>query len=543
VFDGSGSLRDDYDIEAILFLRQLLYVGKKAQIHCGEEAVARECTEFFDVDSELPEPESFWNLDYPTHKHVAVYDGFSKSFMYIQRVREAPVPDQVPLLTVLKAMDFVSAAISSALGEYSHRDWKFRHGPGVVSTAPRFFNKYYWKSWSNRLENVFPIAECGYHNFSSWADHVELQDPDSVEPFSKLIDVPKSFTKPRLIAAEPGEHQWCQQNIWHYFDSRVGRSWISNFVRFHDQTRNQELCRRASEDGSLATVDLSAASDRITCHAVGQMFRQNSGLLLALQATRTRSMFQTQTLNKPELVRLRKFSTMGNACTFPVETLLFLTAAIASVLVTRRMPLKLQSILALSEEVAVFGDDIIVPTDSRELMLGTLSVLHAKVNTDKSFWNGKFRESCGLDAYDGVDVTPTYWRNPNRSGPESCASAIEVRNSFHKKFYLRVSAYLASTIPVALPTVPMTSGHLGLKSYAGGHNDAIKRRWNPTLQRMEALVPTLIAGAQKLPIRDDSALLQFFTEDPDPSLPWKSGVPQKPSVRMDYRWVPDELIP
>lgn len=545
IFEGSGRLKDDPSVEAILFLRQILFVGKKADLHCGPEAVVAEVQQMLRTDSELPIPEEVWNAEFPAYSDFQVYQGFYTSPVYRCRIAENfPASQRQELWDVLWALDIVSRELNTALGVYDFRDWRFRHGPGVVSTSPRGFSKYYWKSWSNRLENAFPIAECGYHNYASWAGSVDQVEDDSIEPFSKLIDVPKSFTKPRLIAAEPGEHQWCQQNIWDYFCTRTERSWISNFVRFRDQTRNQDLCRRGSEDGSLVTLDLSEASDRVTCHAVGQLFRFNAKLSLALQATRTRRLWQTQDENSPEFVELRKFSTMGNACTFPVETLMFLAVSLASILTVRMKPVNLRNILSLSEEVAVFGDDIVVPSDSRELVQKTLEVLHFKVNTNKSFWNGKFRESCGVDAYAGVNVTPTYWSSPCTGGPESLASTVETRNSFHKKFFLRTSSYLASTIRgVELPHVPMESGLLGLKAFAKGHNESVKTRWNPDLQRSESLVPVIISRVKKTPVEDDTALLQFFTERPDPMFPWQSGVAQRPKLRKELRWVPSEYIP
>lgn len=540
IFDESGCLRDSYDVEAILFVRQLLYVGKKADLHCGPRAVNDEVVAFYETDVSLPSPESVWDSDSASHADFSVYKGFSRSRVYAERVR-AGAPEDVPeLLAALVCLDKVSLQVSSALGRYCYRDWRFRHGPGVVSTAPRYTNKYKWVQWSERLDAVFPIADCGYHNYASWAGNVD--ELTSGEPEAKLIDVPKTFTKPRLIASEPGEHQWCQQNVWQYFCKRVQNSWISNFVRFNDQTRNQELCKRGSVDGSLVTLDLSAASDRVTCHAVGQMFRGTTDLLLALQASRTRRIRQKLSTEVPEVIELRKFSTMGNACTFPVESLIFLSVAIAGCLASRRLQVTRENILTLSEEVAVFGDDIIVPNDCRELVVSLLEVLHFKVNTDKSFWNGKFRESCGVDAFEGVEVTPTYWRRPCTGNPESTVSACETRNSFQKKFFQNATRYLTSTIRMALPTVHVDSGVFGLTSFAKGSND-VKRRWNTALQMEEAFVPVVVTKVAKAPIEDDSALLQFFSEQPDPMFPWKSGYTQRPRLKIQTRWVPGYDIP
>lgn len=549
VFEGSGRLRDDYDVEAILFLRQILYVGKKAEMHCGLGAVKKEILDFMQTDAALPCPEEVWESSSPAPEHFRIYRGFKRSSMYVARARKTAGAEMPAMLAVLEALDFVSARIASALGRYDHRDWRFRHGPGVVSTSPRYTNKYYWTAWPTRLENAFPLADCGFHSYASWADGVKWWDESSEELASRLIDVPKTFLKPRLIAAEPGPYQWCQQNIWHYFRSRCEGSWISNFVRFNDQSRNQELCKRGSVTGDLVTLDLSSASDRVTCHAVGQMFRTDPGLLLALHATRTR-LCQLPTSSgfygedeEPVDILLRKFATMGNACTFPVETLIFLCISIAGCLVSRNLPLRMESILGLSEEVTVFGDDIVVPTDCWELVAKTLEVLHFKVNANKSFTerpsNGRptFRESCGVDAFGGVDVTPTYWRSLCTNTPESIASTVEVSNNFQKKFMSKAARRVASTIRMALPHVPMDSGTFGLKAFVPSRFSG-KQRYNEALQRLESLAPTLITKVKKTPSEDDTALLQFFTERPSPLNMWKSGTAQRPELKIRLQWVP-----
>jgi hypothetical protein len=230
---------------------------------------------------------------------------------------------------------------------------------------------------------------------------------------------------------------------------------------------------------------------------------------------------------------------MGNAVTFPVESLLFLSIALATTMACRNLSNSLRSVESLRDEVAVFGDDIIVPVEVRELFVEALEVLHFKVNTQKSFWNGRFRESCGVDAFDGVDITPAYWRMFNDGNPEALASTVACRNNFYKKFLLTAADRLASTIPrrFAIPTVHMCSGVFGYISFLGPDTTGFRTRWNPDLQRDEVLVHCSINSQQKLPIEDNSALFQYFTENPDPYTKWTSGIPQRPRLLMRPRWV------
>jgi hypothetical protein len=228
---------------------------------------------------------------------------------------------------------------------------------------------------------------------------------------------------------------------------------------------------------------------------------------------------------------------MGNACTFPVESLIFLSICLATVLTQRNLRATKKNIEMLAGEVAVFGDDIVIPVDCRELLFEALEVLDFKVNAQKSFWTGMFRESCGIDAFGGSVITPAYWRSFNDGKPESLASTVETRNNFYKKFLLNAADRLASTIPSDIPTVHVRSGVFGLVSFLGHNVEGFKTRYNASLQREEVLVASLIATQNRTPVGDDSALLQFFTEEPDPFTKWTSGVPQRPRTRIRRRWV------
>jgi hypothetical protein len=546
VFDELGQLKDDCNIEAVFFIRQICYMAKKVEIYCGDEAVRCEVESFAVTDESLPEPEQFWDMTRPTTSDVTnVYRGFVHSTRYREKVRSVdPALSEVSSV-FLKNLDIVSGLLCATLGAYHPDEWCFRHGPGAVSEVTGPSNKYCWTNWSDRLDNVFPFADYGFHNHATWAALVGEDETEigSEDPISRLIAVPKTYAKPRLIAAEPSEHQWCQQNIWHYFCSRTSRTWISEFVLFRDQSRNQLLCRRASVDRSMATIDLSEASDRVTCHLVGQFFRSNPNLLVALQATRTRRISQNLNPKVERILDLRKFSTMGSACTFPVESLVFLGIAIAAVLTKRKLKASSRTILGLAQEVAVFGDDIVVPTDSRLLFSQALEVLDFKVNHNKSFWTGEFRESCGVDAFRGVEVTPVYWKGPCEGNPESIVRTVEVSNNFYQKWLLNTARYIASTIrDIHIPVIDIDSGVCGLRSFVTPVLGSFRNRYNEKLQRVEVLVPVVKTTCAKTAITDDSALLQYFTEKPSPSTPWKGGVTQRPRVKIRSGWVPVEEV-
>jgi len=94
------------------------------------------------------------------------------------------------------------------------------------------------------------------------------------------------------------------------------------------------------------------------------------------------------------------FSSMGNGFTFELESLVFFCLA-SSVC----------AVLEIPEDVTVYGDDIILPTEAVSLLSEVLSFCGFEFNSAKSFWSTSgplFRESCGRHYLDGIDVTPFY---------------------------------------------------------------------------------------------------------------------------------------
>jgi hypothetical protein len=92
---------------------------------------------------------------------------------------------------------------------------------------------------------------------------------------------------------------------------------------------------------------------------------------------------------------------MGNATTFPVQSLVFWSICVAAL---QRHGFHQPG------AVFVFGDDIVIPSECAELVINELESFGLLVNRTKSFWRGAFRESCGVDAFNGVNVTPVRWK-------------------------------------------------------------------------------------------------------------------------------------
>jgi hypothetical protein len=91
---------------------------------------------------------------------------------------------------------------------------------------------------------------------------------------------------------------------------------------------------------------------------------------------------------------------MGSALTFKVLSLVSLFASAIGVALYKNIPIGHAIRL-----VSVYGDDIVVPSDTYSCVTHVLTLLGLRVNEAKSF-RGDFLESCGTDAYLGRPITP-----------------------------------------------------------------------------------------------------------------------------------------
>ncbi|UJQ85157.1 MAG: putative replicase protein [Alehxovirus pseudonemorisadaptatum] len=556
VFDEYGVLRSDPDVMSIRFLRQLFTAAKKVKIECDDSRTWEHVNEFFRTDLEVRFPTLNWDEDElridrirdlhfgdPCYVSPApLFDDFS--FDVIETDESSSKLDADSAETIQRIAD----AVSASLGVFKPLEWRAKHGPGAVSDLDRTSFKYDFPYWSDKLERVFPMADFAFANYACWADDVSQERARYLinsEPPSKLIAVPKTQRGPRLIASEPTMHQWCQQTIKDFLATRSAYTPLADCISFRDQTPNQRYALRASHAESHWTVDLSSASDRLSCWVVERTFRMLPSLVSALHSSRTRWVYNSIDRKSPQYHVLRKFACMGSACTFPVQTYVFAILAVSSVIITRGSTVSLRTIRQAAREVQVFGDDIIVPIDCGVTLQGLLTSLGLRVNHNKTFGKGKFRESCGVDAYDGTDVTPTYSMTyPDVSRPESIASCVETSNNFYSRGYFRTAQYVKSTVDslrrYRLPNLPVGSGAFGWKHGMEWDNTHLKRRYNPVLHRVEYLVDALRSKVTRSSSNGNSTLLQYFSEVQRPPLikEERLGVVRSLSTSIRRRWEP-----
>lgn len=540
IFEDNGCLKESPDVAAIAFLRQALYGLKKLKLNCEQWRIRDAVSTFHRTDLELAPPFLEWNSEDPSLFQPS--KGLTLRTFGERPTEQGGLEYGYSRGLALDLSQSVFDWLLLALGPYSPGSGSFKHGPGAVSDLSKGDYKYNFPSWSLKLEYCFPQAEYANANYTHWLHHGGLEERS--DHFSKLIAVPKNLKTPRLIAAEPTCNQWAQQSIWSWFKAKTSDSVVGQFVHFGDQTFNQRTALEGSATGALSTIDLSEASDRVSCRLVERVFRLNPELLTALYSTRTTRVVQTISRASPTEIPLNKFSTMGNACTFPVESFIFLGFTLTACLLKAGKTSLRHSDIAravrpLIGKVHVFGDDIVCPTEATGILSDLLAAFSFKVNADKSFTRGKFRESCGCDAFMGHDVTPAYVTGfSDKPGPELIERTCQLSNNFFLKGYWRTASYLQSTVEHLVDVVPIDSGLTGLVSPTADFKPPNRVRWNEAYQRWEERSALLTAKQTRSSEPGFGPLLQYFTENPSQDLPWKSGTDSRPRFKLTRGWYP-----
>jgi hypothetical protein len=156
------------------------------------------------------------------------------------------------------------------------------------------------------------------------------------------------------------------------------------------QRVQRKLAQRASASGEFATLDLKDASDNITWEDVQNVFP--SWVVTLLEVTRSDSFTDPR---NGSTYPMAIYAGMGNATTFVVETLFF-SAYVKAYAWTRGQKCR----------VSTFGDDVICTDKVAQMLLEDGQAPCFVVNGQKSFvGNDALRESCGVFAYRGVDIT------------------------------------------------------------------------------------------------------------------------------------------
>jgi len=220
---------------------------------------------------------------------------------------------------------------------------------------------------------------------------------DRIVEGSRLSFVPKTYEISRTICTEPTVNMLFQKALGEYISRWLMRVYGIDFTRQQDVNRRMAL--EGSMNGKFATIDLESASDSISMSLCDYVLPRS------LTSWLNMSRSPVTILPDGGRVPLDMISSMGNAFTFPLQTLIF-SAAVSTVY--RMMDIKPCGLPGPRRNFSVFGDDIIVLKETYETVTRYLGFLGFRVNKEKSFNSGHFRESCGEDYYRGHNIRGVY---------------------------------------------------------------------------------------------------------------------------------------
>ena len=512
VFDSNGILLDEPDTDCIFCIRQICLMFKKVELPCTTRRERHAESQFVKCDREV--------LGHVADIQARDYFNRVSAVIWSDILRSVPFGDGYEMYVP-------------------------RHGPGTTREGITGNRKFQFLTWPTRLESDFPFTEFGIGSISNFGNgmsdiQVRYLSPRD-EQAVKVCFVPKTMKTPRVIAVEPVCMQYIQQAIADWIRPLIETrgTYTRRRVNFTLQSVNSNLARLGSINGRYATIDLSEASDRVSSSLVWNMLRVCPTFrrqVFACRSTRA-------TLPNGNTIPIRKFASMGSALCFPIEAMVFFITVVSTRIRFAGVPVSPRTIRKYSRGVYVYGDDIIVPNDEAPSICDSLSTFGLVVNRAKTFWTGKFRESCGRDWYAGVDVTPVYVRRPvpaDRTDAKGITSYVATANQLYKAGFWRCCRWIRSNIESILgrlPSVRSDSQGLGWHSYSEAMSF---NGWDKDLQRLKlrALVPSPIVQNDRL--SGDPALLKCFrliglkTVDPEHLL----HSVRYGNLALKRRWIP-----
>lgn len=438
-------------------LRQVLVFGYKIETEPTDEQLTATESQFVSTDEAL----DIFN---------SVFNGGSNQVLYRETAK----------------------VVSRVIARCNFASIKPSHGPGAVYPSRR-------PSEKARFETIYPTIDEYYpyfDYFGALTSRIEdgLRVSSSLSLASnitcKLVAVPKDSRGPRLISTQPAEAIWIQQGLRAELERAItNHPYTKSKINFDDQSVNGRLALTSSLDRKYATIDLKEASDRISIDVFNFLFGSHARYFNACRATEI-------VLFDGRVHRLRKYAPMGNATVFPVQSLIFY--AICRSAISCHCG-------EICDDVYVFGDDIIVPTRYLDACIRGLVRFGLVPNQNKTFGRGLFRESCGVDAYSGVDVTPSKLKVGDVSSPSDLVSLCAFAKRMRAQGYQETSSVLYSYARahsarrIALSNDPDCQGLVEYVDYPISfiaRNDP-SFRWNKFLHRYE------VASFQSVPLLDE----------------------------------------
>lgn len=473
LFDVDGSVRPEPDALALQALRQILLMVYKCDLPYAKAKVDRVVASFVENEEFIQKLEARTN-------------GFT-DFGHGEP-------------TVVMAAGIVAQILEG----FDPRDIDPRHGPGAVASGERGDQKWKFSTLYDSIHKRYPYSEFFFGGSL-------LQHDDREEEFwsfdrretgiAKVCLVPKDSRGPRLISMEPLEYQWIQQGLGRKLVAHLELNrFTCGKINFAKQGVNRKLALESSRTKEFATLDLKDASDLVSLGLVRRLIPPH--IMPYLEACRTCA----TELPDGRVLPLSKFAPMGSCLCFPVEALVFWAISVASVSIETG-----RSWRQIGARTYTYGDDLIVPSEYSYCVMSALSSVGLKVNTNKSYVLGEFRESCGMDAFRGVDVSIArmnqVWKV--ESSGAVLASFVALVNGLYEKGFRHGARRIRNAITTALgrciPTGTSSSAGLCWRYTADGEpvqdvgqvhracaEDKIPEKEHKAYQTWRFLAPVLV---------------------------------------------------
>nr|APG77195.1 hypothetical protein [Hubei levi-like virus 14] len=381
-------------------------------------AQARACVSKLDVPGFDPLSAAFADWEFTEHRCRRV----NQKLAALQKrhlANNKPVPF---LREITRAREYISYVLGSE-PDLDEVIGSFKFGPGssvgVSGSATDYLTKLHsWDCTSRAIPlavralildgSVWDLLSFDYKAprtpelLARVAKEIEGTLRGSVENVDKLSFVYKKATMSRSIGIQPTISGGLQLGVDTYYKRLLKQR---AFMDLADQSVNQRLARIGSqnwrEPGTYATLDKSSASNLVAKGLITLLFPSaHRELLFAL---RTPSYLPYKGMvgeGSPRAYHM--YAGMGNGTTFCVETLVFSAMCYAV------SDLESPQLNRNNAVFSVYGDDVAIREQFAIPYILFAEFLGMKINRDKSFHSGPFRESCGSDYWDGINVRPTY---------------------------------------------------------------------------------------------------------------------------------------
>lgn len=503
VFNHDGTLLkvERVDTDAIRLIRQFAFMFYKLELDYPKELVDGTIKNFVDTDNEL-------------------------------RIMDNIEPERAAI--ILEAQKLVYSVFKTMDPE----DISPRPGPGQNADKIDVEGRYEPHVLYKEIHEVYPYYRYFYCSSSHLLDRVREYRvlPRRTSGTSKLSLVPKDSRGPRIICMEPPEYMWLQQGLGRKMMAHIESHPLTRgHVNFYDQTINGKLALEGSRTQQWSTLDMKEASDRISTSLVELLFDDLPRLKARLIALSTKYI----ELPDGSTLKKRKYAPMGSALCFPVESIIHYALAYAAYKV-HNPGVHRSEIL---KNIYVYGDDLIVKQGYEEPLFQEFPQYGLKFNEAKSCYTGYFRESCGIDAFYGVDITPQKVKKLHltRGDGSALSTQLAMFHGFYKRGLWEIARvwqdWITSVVGY-LPYVTEESGNLGWivdQKYIELANKETRRKWCSSTQQWLLLVRKICARPNRSMIGGWETLMRYLTHVKEQSI-----IPLVPrySTKALKRWIP-----